>query len=151
MGHEHSSAVVIGFTIEQDDLLRPFTVTKPEEYKEEEWTGPKGQKRTEKVLVQSEHDVYVLEGTEYEEVSEFVEALEQLTKSDISEHGNYVEGCMSYGIESKIELDEVDGGGIALDGIGKVEKDLQRIRRVFLDAFGLELGKPAIHTLDSYG
>ncbi len=151
MGHEHTSAVIIGFTIEQDDLLRPFTVTKPEEYREETWTGPKGQKRTEKVLVQKEHDVYVLDGTEYEDVSEFVEALEALTNSHISEHGNYVDGYMSYGIESNLECGETEDDGIPLEYVAKVTPDLKRVRGLFKELFGLELGVPAIRTLDSYG
>lgn len=151
MGHEHSSAVVIGFTIEQDDLLRPFTVTKPEEYREETWTGPKGQKRTEKILVSKERDVYVLDGTEYEDVSEFVEAIAKLTNSHISEHGNYVEGYMSYGIESNIEVEESEDESIPLEYVAKVTPDLKRIRGLFKERFGLELGDAAIRTLDSYG
>jgi hypothetical protein len=151
MGNEYTSAVIIGFTIEQDDLLRPFIVTKPEKYREEEWTGPKGQKRTERVLVSKKHDVYVLDGTEYEEVSEFVEALEALTNAHISEHGNYVDGCMSYGIESRLECEETEDDGIPLDYVSKVTPDLKRIHGLFKERFGLELGAPAIHTMDSYG
>lgn len=155
--NEHSSSTIIGFAIDQDDLLMPFKVTKPEEFHMEDRFSPKtGAKlaKQEKVIDREEYEVYVVDGTEYECETEAVEALEAIFDCQISLHGNFCDGVnMMYGIESKTPVgdDAVENDGIPLSYIAKVEPDLRRIRGAFKERFGIELGTPGIYNLESYG
>ena len=151
MGHEYSSSVIIGFTMEQEEFLMPFKTVTEEKFHMEERFNPKTGKKLPdvKVIDQASEDAYLVEGETYEYEYDALDAIASIVGCNISSHGDQVSGDdFMVGIEPK----GVDGNedGIPLAEIPKLMKDCKRIKTIFSKKFGINLDEPVITTLDSF-
>ncbi len=150
MGMEHSSTVIIGFTVDQDEFLMPFKNTRPEKFHMEdrfsETTGKK-LKEQRRVVDSEEAEVYTFEGEDYEDSYEVLDAIASAVKCDITQHGNYCTGeDMMIGIEPK----GADGEGSTFAHIASLAPECDRIRATFKEKYGIDLGEPGVYSLGTY-
>lgn len=149
MGHEHSSVVIVGFTMDQDDFLMPFKTTTAEKFHMEERFDQKTGKKAKPVKVVDEEpkEGYVVEGEFFEYPSEAVDAVAVIVGCDASTHGNM---CTGEYFMVGIEPNGIPGE-LKLTDVAKFLPECERIKAAFAEKFGLDLGDPVITTLDSYG
>jgi len=151
MGHEYSSAVIIGFTMNQDEFLMPFKTTTDEKFHmEERFDSKTGMKlRSVKVVDEESIEGYVVEGITLENSYEVLETIAVVVGCRISSHGNmcsgddFMIGIVPNGVETTDE--------VKLTDIPKLMEECQRIKAVFAKKFGIQLREPVVTTLDSYG
>ncbi len=152
MGHEYSSSVVIGFTMDQDDFLMPFKTTTEEKFHMEERFDQKTGKKLKptKVIDEESIEAYLVDGVTHEDSYDALDALATIVDCNISSHGNACTGeYFMVGIEPKYAC--VGEDEVPLTEIPKLMEDCKRIKAIFSKKFGTDLGEPVITSLGSYG
>lgn len=153
MGHEYSSATVIGFVMDQDDFLMPFkTMTEEKFHVEDRFDQRTGKKlKPVKVVDEPSEEGYVVDGEVYECSYDVMDALSSLVGCDIRQHGNACTGeDFMVSVEPKY-ASALHEGSVKLAEVPKLMEECLRIRVDFKKRFGMDLGEPVITSLDSYG
>lgn len=150
MGMEHTSAVIIGFTIEREDFLMPFKVTRPEKFHMEDRFNPKNGKKLKeqaRVVDSEEQEVYVFNGKDYEDASDFIDDVAGENGCDITMHGDF---CTGADLMLAIEPKGANGDGSTFAEIAALAPECERIKLAFKERYGLDLGEPGIYSLGTY-
>lgn len=152
MGMEHTSAMVIGYVFDRDDVDDRFLVEIPAKTHEEvRYDERTGEKRTVVLVDEEEKYVYktVVSGDiiEAESCDEFLELL--FPDHVVSTHGDFCNGDLVYAVEPPTPVSEDES--FTLKQIAKLSCECDRIREIALEKLNMEIGEPRVMSLSSYG
>lgn len=155
MGMEHTSALVIGYVFDREDLDDRFLVCVPAvthgEFRYDEFTGER-----RRVSIVDEDEKFVYRATvdangttvEAESCDEFLE----LVFSDhvVTSHGDFYNGSIVYAVEPVSDRVNDDESYTLKEIVGLMAK-CDRIRETALAKLNMEIGEPRVMSLSSYG
>lgn len=151
MGMNWESATVVGFVIDKDDLEMPFKQTVPEEFHmEDRYNRRTGKKLNEQVKVvdKKEYEEFFFNGSSVgDDPSELVSCLESEVGCRISMYGNY---CDAIDLVYAIEPIDAESDSFTFKQIAELEPECERIRKIFKERYGIDLGEPSIQTVMTY-
>jgi len=145
------SSVVVGFVIEKDDLEMPFKQTVPEQSHMEDRFDPKTGKKLAKqvkVVDKEECEEFFFNGENIgDDACDLVSAIEDEVNCRISMHGNYCDGDdLVYAIEPT----DAASDPLTFKEVASLESECERIRKIFKERYGIDLGEPCIQTVMTY-
>ncbi len=147
MSTEHTASLIIGFSIDMDDLGMPFKVTLPQvTHVEDRYDQKTGEKLGPVTVVDSEErEAFVFEGEEYAEGTELTEAMEQHIRCRINPHGDFFAGDLVYSIQPTKTAGKPE---MSIIEVLTFEAECLRIKSAFAK-YGIHLGEPSVFALSS--
>jgi hypothetical protein len=148
MSTEYDANYVVGWLLDEDNIPKKYRSFRKEVSHLEDRFDPKtGKKITqEKVIDSEEQDIFVLEGEEYDDSSEFFEHL-AITIGGVTEQvGDFNGGDVSYAIEPAIDKADMNEGDLKVLSMPKYTKKLKVMQRK-LAKLGFDVGEPMIRAV----
>jgi len=149
MGIDYSFNLAVGFITTGKNVVKPFTVTLPEKFHMEDRFDPKTGKKlpSEKVVDFEGGESFKLDGQEYDEEYELLEALSEKLGCCIENAGGYTNGETLY-VTAALDTDDdtLDegrvyvGGGSTPADVAQAAKEANALSKKF-KKLGIELGE----------
>ncbi len=147
MSTEHTSALIVGFSISSDELVMPFKTTIPEaSHIEDRYNHKTGEKLEPTTVIDVEaHEAYVFEDEEYDDVNDLYEAMEQHIRCRINTHGDFFCGDLECSIQPSATAGK---SCLTIAEVTSLEVECLRIEKAFAK-YGIHLGSPTVFALNS--